>query len=102
MIGLPQPNPRDCIVANLNEQLDQFFSGGGKAQQIPIGFSGDPKLASTPHHDRLRVERNKIAPKVRELAEAGKTIRETAKALHMHVKRVALIASENKFKFVDS
>lgn len=99
MIGVPQPNPRDSIVASLNEQLDQFFGAGGKAQQIPSGVSGDPKLASTPHHDRLRVERNKIAPKLRELAEAGKSISETAKTLRMHVKRVALIASENGFKF---
>ncbi|CAH0319500.1 hypothetical protein SRABI89_05233 [Pseudomonas koreensis] len=99
MIGVPQPNPRDCIVAALNEQLDQFFGAGGKAQQIPSGITGDPKLASTPHHDRLRVERNNIAPKVRELAEAGKTISETAKTLHMHVKRVALIASESGLKF---
>ncbi|MBP3996718.1 hypothetical protein [Pseudomonas koreensis] len=76
-----------------------FFASGGKATQIPAGVSGDPKLASTPHHDRLRVERNKIAPKVREMAEAGKTISETAKALRMHVKRVALVASENGFKF---
>jgi ActR/RegA family two-component response regulator len=93
------PNPRDQLLDNLNQQLDQFFSSGGKAQQIPSGVTGDPKLASTPHHDRLRVERNKIAPKVRELAEAGKTISETAKTLHMHVKRVALIASENGIKF---
>lgn len=76
-----------------------FFASGGRARIIPAGVSGDPKLASTPHHDRLRVERNKIAPKVREMAEAGKTIGETAKALHMHVKRVALVASENGFKF---
>lgn len=87
------------MLDNLNQQLDHFFRSGGKAQQIPSGVTGDPKLASTPHHDRLRVERNKIAPKVRELAEAGKTISETAKTLHMHVKRVALIASENGFKF---
>jgi hypothetical protein len=102
MIGVPMPHPRDCIVAKLNEQIEQFFGAGNTAQQIPSGVSGDPKLASTPHHDRLRVERNKIAPKVRELAEAGKTISETAKTLHMHVKRVQLIATENKFKFVDS
>lgn len=87
------------MLDNLNQQLDQYFGSGGNAQQIPSGVTGDPKLASTPHHDRLRVERNKIAPKVRELAEAGKTISETAKTLHMHVKRVALIASENGFKF---
>ncbi|MHA3737843.1 hypothetical protein ACXR0M_19515 [Pseudomonas sp. Eth.TT006] len=93
------PNPRNQLLDNLNQQLDQFFGSSGKAQQIPSGVTGDPKLASTPHHDRLRVERNKIAPKVRELAEAGKTISETAKTLHMHVKRVALIASENGFKF---
>lgn len=93
------PNPRDQLLDNLNQQLDLFFGSGGKAQQIPSGVTGDPKLASTPHQDRLRVERKKIAPKVRELAEAGKTISETAKTLHMHVKRVALIASENGFKF---
>jgi ActR/RegA family two-component response regulator len=93
------PNPRDQLLDNLNQQLDHFFGSGGKAQQIPSGVTGDPRLASTPHHDRLRVERNKIAPKVRELAEAGKTISETAKTLHMHVKRVALIASENGLKF---
>lgn len=52
MIGVPQPNPRDCIVASLNEQLDQFFGGGGKAQQIPNGVTGDPKLASTPRLDK--------------------------------------------------
>ncbi|WP_426618305.1 hypothetical protein ACP3TY_19855 [Pseudomonas rustica] len=102
MIGVPMPHPRDSIISDLNKQMDQFFGAGGKAQQIPSGVSGDPKLASTPHHDRLRVERNKIAPKVRELAEAGRTISETAKTLHMHVKRVQLIATENKFKFVDS
>lgn len=87
------------MLDNLNQQLDQFFGSGCMAQQIPSGVTGDPKLASTPHHDRLRVERNKIAPNVGELAEAGKTINETAKTLHIHVKRVALIASENRFKF---
>lgn len=93
------PNPRDQLRDNLNQQLDQFFGSGGKAQQIPSGVTGDPKLASTPHHDRLRVQRNKIAPKVHELAKSGKTMSETAKTLNMHVKRVALIASENAFKF---
>jgi hypothetical protein len=39
------------------------------------------------------------SPKVRELADAGKTISGTAKTPHMHVKRVALIASENGLKF---
>lgn len=29
MIGVPMPNPRDSIIANLNQQLDQFFGAGG-------------------------------------------------------------------------
>ena len=34
MIGVPMPNPRDSIIADLNQKLDQFF-GAGKTVQVP-------------------------------------------------------------------
>lgn len=102
MIGVPMPNPRDSIIANLNQQMDQFFGAGGKVQEIPRGVSADaPFLGTTSHHDRLRAGRDKLAPMVKEQAEAGKTAGEAAKALSMHVKRVQLIARENNFKFAE-
>lgn len=102
MIGVPMPNPRDSIIANLNQQLDQFFGAGKTVQQIASGVSAEgPLTGSTAHHERLRAERDKIAPKVREQAAAGKTAAEAAKALSMHINRVQLIAQENKFKFAE-
>ena len=102
MIGVPMPNPRDSIIADLNQKLEQFFGAGKSAQQIARGVSAEgPLNGSTAHHERLRAERDKLAPKVRQQAEAGKTVAEAAKALSMHVKRVALIAQENKFKFAE-
>jgi predicted polyphosphate/ATP-dependent NAD kinase len=102
MIGVPLPNPRDLIIAELNQQLDHFFGAGKTVQQIASGVSAEGTLTgSTAHHERLRAERDKIAPKVREQATAGKTAAEAAKALSMHVKRVQLIAQENKFKFAE-
>lgn len=41
MIGVPMPNPRDSIIANLNQQLDQFFGAGGSIQQIASGVSAE-------------------------------------------------------------
>lgn len=102
MIGVPLPNPKDLIIAELNQQLDHFFGAGKTVQHIANGVSAEgPLSGSTAHHARLRSERDKIAPKVREQAVAGKTAAETAKELSMHVKRVHLIAQENKFKFAD-
>lgn len=102
MIGVPMPHPRDSIIANLNQQLDQYFGAGKAVQQIASGVSAEgPLTGSTAHHERLRAERNKLVPKVRAQADAGKTAGEAAKALSMHVKRVLLIAQENNFRFAD-
>lgn len=96
------PDPRDSIIANLNQQMDHFFATGKKVEHIARGVSADaPFLGTTSHHDRLRAGRDRLAPKVKELAEAGKTAAETAKSLGMHVKRVKLIGQENGFKFAD-
>ena len=102
MIGVPMPNPRDSIIANLNQQVDHFFAKGKKVQEIPRGVSADaPFIGTTSHHDRLRAGRDKLAPQVKEQADAGKTAAETAKALGLHVKRVKLIGQENGFKFAE-
>ncbi|WP_339500174.1 hypothetical protein [Pseudomonas silesiensis] len=96
------PNPRDSIIANLNQQLEQYFGAGKKVQEIPRGVSADaPFIGTTSHHDRLRAGRDKLAPQVKEQADAGKTAAEAAKALGMHVKRVKLIGQENGFKFAE-
>lgn len=96
------PNPRDAIVQDLNQKLDQFFGSGKTIQQIESGVSAEaPFFGTTAHHAKLRAQQDKLAPAVREQAEAGKTVSEAARALKMHIKRVQLIASENGFKFVE-
>ena len=87
MIGVPLPNARDSIIAELNQQLDHFFGTGKTVQQIASVVSAEGLLTgSTVHHEHLRTERDKIASKVREQAVAGKTATEAAKVLGMHVK----------------
>lgn len=94
------PNPRDSIVANLNKQLDQYFGAGHGVQEIPAGVSGEREaMFGTSHSNKLRVERDKLAPRLRELAEAGKTVIEAAKEMGMESKRARLIARENNIKF---
>lgn len=103
MIGVPMPNPRDSIIDNLNQQLEAYFGAGKTAQVIPNGVSADaPHLGTTAHHEKLRAQRDKLAPVVR--AEAAKRVVASvaAKNLGMHIKRVLLIAQENGFKFADT
>jgi hypothetical protein len=102
MIGEPMPNPRDAIIQDLNQKLEQFFGSGKTIQEIESGVSAEaPFFGTTAHHAKLRAGRDKLAPAVREQAEAGKTVSETAAALKMHIKRVQLIARENGFTFAD-
>ncbi|VVM59782.1 hypothetical protein [Pseudomonas fluorescens] len=94
------PNPRDSIIANLNQQLDQFFGAGRSVQEIAPGVSGEREaMFGTSHSNKLRIERNKQAPRLRELADAGKTVIESAKEMGMETKRARLIARENNIKF---
>lgn len=100
MIGVPMPNPRDSILATLNQQMDQYFGAGKKVQEIAPGVTGEKDTTfGTSHSNRLRIERNKQAPRLRELAEAGKTVIEAAKEMGMEAKRARLIARENGIKF---
>lgn len=102
MIGVPMPHPRDAVIADLHAQMDRFFGSGGKVQEVEAGASGDKRfIGPSPHHDRLRAERDKIAPQVQAMAKSGKTAAEAAKAIGMHIKRVKLIAQENGIKFAE-
>ena len=103
MIGVPMENPRDSIIDNLNQQLEAYFGAGKTAQVIPNGVSADaPHLGTTAHHEKLRAQRDKLAPAVRAEAAKGVVASVTAKNLGMHIKRVTLIAQENGFRFADS
>jgi len=96
MIGHPKPDPRDCIVADLNRKMDAFFSSGGTAQQIPQGVSGEMTgFGPSAHHQRLKDERKRLAPEVRKHAEMGLNATQIGTAMSIRVKRVQMIADEN-------
>ena len=103
MIGEPMPDPRDSIIANLNQQLEAYFGAGKSAQQIAAGVSAKaPFFGTTTHQVKLRAERDKLAPAVRAEAAKGVIASVAAKSLGMHIKRLKLIAEENGFKFADT
>ncbi|NBB58921.1 hypothetical protein GVN18_06470 [Pseudomonas sp. ODNR1LW] len=100
MIGTPMPNPRDSLIANLNQQLDRYFGAGKQVQEIAPGVSGEKEVMfGTSHSNKLRIERNKQAPRLKELADAGMTVIQAAKEMGMETKRAWLIARENDIKF---
>lgn len=100
MIGVPMPNPRDSIISYLNQQQDHYFGAGKAVQEIAPGVTGVKDLIfGTSHSNKLRIERNKQTPRLKELAEAGHTVIEAAKAMGMETKRARLIARENNIKF---
>ena len=103
MIGVPMANPRDIVIADLHRQMDAFFGAGNKAEEIAAGVSGEVggpiKCART---NKLRTERDKLAPELKQLAESGTSINKAADGLGIDHKRARLIARENGFKFADS
>lgn len=103
MIGVPMPNPRDAVIADLYRQMDDFFGAGNSVQVIPTGMSADaPFFGTNSHQVKLRAERDKLAPAVHAEAAKGVLASVAAKNLGMHIKRVLLIAQENGFKFSES
>ena len=99
MIGQPQQNPRDAIVEDLNRKMEQFFGAGGKVQEFAQGATGEKfGFGATGHQDRLRAERARLAPAVREQAEKGLNPTEIGTALSMRVQRVLMIAAENNIE----
>jgi hypothetical protein len=99
MIGVPMPDPRDKITADLNQQINNFFAAGLQIQEIPRGVSADaPFFGTTTHSEKLRALRDTKVPELQRHADAGLTIAEAAKAMGIHVKSIALIAKENGIK----
>ena len=100
MIGVPLPNPRDQLIDNLNQQMDAFFGSGKKIEQVAPGVSGEREaMFGTSHSNKLRLERDKLAPRLKELADKGLTVIEAAKEMGMETKRARLIARENSINF---
>ena len=99
MIGVPMPDPRDEIIQSLNQKMDQFFGAGKTVQDIASGVSAEVSMFGSSHSNKLRAERDKVAPKLKELAEAGTPVAQAAKECGMEAKRARLIARENGFKF---
>jgi len=100
MIGVPLPNPRDQLIDNLNQQLDAFFGAGKQVEQVAPGVSGEREaMFGTSHSNKLRLERDKLAPRLKELADKGLTVIEAAKQMGMETKRARLIARENSINF---
>jgi hypothetical protein len=100
-IGQPLPDPRTAVINDLSAQIDSFFAAGRTVRVIESGVSGERTggQSMATHHDRMRAERDKLAPTVQYLASEGKSIKEAAEALATVPKRVKLIARENGIKF---
>ena len=96
------PNPRDAIIQDLNQKLEQFFGAGKKVELVASGVSNDsggPIKSS--RSEKLHAERDKLAPSLKALADKGMTIIEAAKEIGMEAKRTKLIARENGINFLD-
>lgn len=103
MIGVPMPDPRDSIIANLNEQMKAFFGDGNEVQQIAQGVSGEKAgTYGGGHSNKLRAERDKIAPKLKQAVDSGATLHQACQAVGVDYKRARLIARENGFKLPDT
>lgn len=103
MIGVPMPNPKDAVIADLNRQMDAFFGAGKGVQEIAQGVTGvkDGTFGGG-QSSRLRAERDRLAPGLKQLAESGISIHKAAAAIGIENKRARLIARENGFKFADT
>ena len=63
MIGVPMPNPRDSIIADLNQKLDQFFGAGKTVQEIASGVSAEMVgYGASAHQDRLKARARQAGP----------------------------------------
>jgi len=102
VIGVPMPNPRDSIIDELNQHLDAFFGAGRTVQEVAQGVSGvKDGTYGGGHSSKLRAERDRLAPDLKALAEAGSSINKAAAAMGIDHKRARLIARENGFKFAE-
>lgn len=102
MIGVPMPDPRDSIINNLNQQMEAYFGAGNVVQEIAQGVNGvKDGTYGGGHSSKLRAERDRLAPGLKVLAEAGSLINKAAAAMGIDHNRARLIARENGFKFAE-
>ena len=72
-------------------------------QEIAPGVSGEVALSGiSGHSERLRTERDKLAPMLKALAATGITSSAAATQTRIRQKRIELIAKENGFKFASA
>ncbi|WP_130904785.1 hypothetical protein [Pseudomonas sp. Sample_22] len=96
----PKLVSREAMLKALEEQKKIFFAAGHSIQQIQAGISGlTGHSIPDAHYLRLRKERAKLAPALRRLAQAGKTLSAAALTLNMKTARAQIIARENVIQF---
>jgi hypothetical protein len=97
MVGEPLTHPRELVILELERRTREFLASGKTIQKIPTGYSGNS--SDGPCLRRMQKERAKLAPALREHADAGLTIISAANAMKLKVDRVQMIAMENGIKF---
>lgn len=103
MIGVPMPDPRDSMITNLNQQMEAFFGTGNVVQEIAQGVSGEKAgTYGGGHSNKLRAERDKIAPRLKALVDSGVSLHQACLGVGIDHKRARLIARENGFKLPDN
>lgn len=102
MIGVPMAHPRESIIDDLNRKLDQFFGAGRAVEEIAPGVSGEREMTyGTARGNKLRADRDKLAPALKKLAEDGATLYQAASEIGIDHKRAKLIARENNFTYAE-
>lgn len=103
MIGAPMPDPRHSIIDELNQRMEAFFGAGNAVQEIAQGVSGEKAgTYGGGHSNKLRAERDKIAPKLKQAVDSGASLYQACLAVGVDYKRARLIARENGFKLPDN
>jgi hypothetical protein len=93
-------HPREIITLELEKHKERFFADGKTIQNIPAGQSGVHSVRHvTGHHKTQQVVRTKLARALREHAEAGRTLKEAARAMRMKIDKARLIAREDGIVF---
>lgn len=67
------PNRRGSIIANLNQQLHQYIGAGRAVQEIALAVTSEKEaMIGSSHINKLRVERDKLASRLRTWSTSGK------------------------------
>ena len=93
-------HPREILAAELEHYKAQFFATGKTIQNVPAGHSGVHSVRhASGHHKTQQVVRTKLARALREHADAGRTLKESARAMRMKIDKARQIAREDGIVF---